>query len=110
MMGVMPATVLVPQNPSMSTEPLSDQIVMGHEVLDLIAARGGRCTLDALRADAQARFGASAVFGNCHGDRFAFDDLIGFLASRSKLVREGNEVSLGPVAGCSGHGHDDHGH
>ncbi len=95
----------------MATEPLSDGIVMGHEVLDLLFARGGSCPLAVLAADAAARFGPKAVYGNCHGDRFAFDELIEFLASRGKIDRHGDEVALGRVPGCSGHGHEHpHGH
>jgi probable metal-binding protein len=93
----------------MAIEPLSDQIVMGHEVLDLILERGGSCTLAELREDARAKFGPEAVFGNCHGDRFGFDGLVEFLASKGKVARQGDDVALGHVPGCSGHG-DDHAH
>jgi probable metal-binding protein len=105
MTPVMRPGAFLPQNPGMAMEPLPDQIVMGHEVLDLILERGGSCTLTELRADAQAKFGPGAVFGNCHGDRFAFDGLVEFLASKGKVARQGEEVSLGQVPGCSGHGH-----
>jgi probable metal-binding protein len=86
----------------------ADGIVMGHEILDLVAARG-RCTLAELKSDAARVFGAGAVFGNCHGDRFDIDGLVEFLASKGKLSRVGDEVTLGHVPGCSGHG-DDHTH
>lgn len=92
----------------MENQPLAGEIVMGHEVLDLIFERGGSCSVAALRADSAAKFGAAAVYGNCHGDRFSFDELLGFLASKGKIARSGDEVALGNVPGCSGHGHDHH--
>jgi probable metal-binding protein len=83
-----------------------DGIVMGHEILDLVAARQGRCTLDQLKADAARVFGPGAIFGNCHGDRFDIDGLVEFLASKGKLARQGDDVMLGEVPGCGGHDHD----
>lgn len=106
MTAVMCRAVRPGQNPPMHEHAPAAGIVMGHEVLDLVAARGGRCGYDVLRADAAARFGADAVFGNCHGDRFEFAGLVEFLASKGKLARLGDEVALGQVPGCSGHGHE----
>ncbi len=77
--------------------------ILGHEVLSLLAARGGRATVEELRDEAAHVFGTNAVFGNCHGDSFGFDGLLAFLESAGKLSREGEVVSLGRVPACSGH-------
>ncbi len=84
-------------------EPAPATVIPGHDVLSLIAARGGRCTVAELKAGVASTFGADAVFGNCHGDVFDFENLLGFLAQKGKLVRSGEEVSLGRVPACSGH-------
>ncbi|HTS01842.1 MAG TPA: DUF2492 family protein [Thermoanaerobaculia bacterium] len=81
-----------------------DAVVPGHDVLALIAARGGRCTVDELRGAAAAAFGEGAVFGNCDGDRFDFDALLAFLESKGKLALLGeDQLVLGAVPACSGH-------
>jgi probable metal-binding protein len=85
--------------------PLPSLVVPGHDVLTLIAARGGRCTVFELQAAAARSFGAAAVFGNCHGDRFDFDALLAFLERKGKIAREGDAVILGHAPACSGH-HD----
>jgi probable metal-binding protein len=77
--------------------------IMGHDVLSLVAEAGGRCSTEALRAAAAARFGSDAVYGNCHGQLFSFDQLLEFFAMKGKLAREGDEVALGRVPACSGH-------
>ena len=87
----------------MSANTVPELIVMGHEVLDLVVANGGRCSLDELRASAAARFGPHVVFSNCHGDRFDFEGLVEFLSGKGKLSRTGDVISLGAVPGCSGH-------
>ncbi len=78
----------------------SDSFVPGHEVLALLASRGGRCPLAELQAEAIATFGADAVYGNCHGDRFGFEGLVAFLSSRGKLRVEAGVATLGHVAAC----------
>jgi probable metal-binding protein len=80
-----------------------DAFVPGHDVLSLIAARGGRCSVAELQAAAARSFGAGAVFGNCHGDRFDFAQLLTFFEHKGKLVRSGDVLSLGAVPACSGH-------
>ena len=77
--------------------------VMGHDVLSLVAEAGGRCSVDNLRAGAAARFGAEAVYGNCHGRLFSFDELLDFFAEKGKLTRVGDEVALGHIPACSSH-------
>ncbi len=77
--------------------------VLGHELLSLLSQLGGTAAVEALRRAAHAAFGPDAVYGNCHGDRFSFDGVLAFLASRGKLTRRGDEVSLGTVPACDGH-------
>lgn len=81
----------------------ADGFVFGHEVLNLLVDRGGRLPVEELRRAAAEAFGADALYGNCHGDRFGFDGLLEFLASAGKLSRDGEDVALGRVPGCSGH-------
>ena len=78
--------------------------VPGHDVLALLVARGGQCTVDELRSAATAAFGEGTVFGNCHGDRFDFDGLLAFLEAKGKLALRGeDQLVLGAVPACSGH-------
>jgi probable metal-binding protein len=87
----------------MSQEDKAQTVVHGHDVLSLVAERGGRCTVFELRAAAAHAFGPKAVFGNCHGHLFDFDGLVEFLEGKGKLARAGEMLSLGPVPPCSGH-------
>jgi probable metal-binding protein len=78
-------------------------VIPGHDVLNLVAGRGGRCTVVELKAAAAQTFGADAAFGNCHGDLFDFESLLAFFERKGKLAREGDDVRLGAVPACSGH-------
>lgn len=78
-------------------------VVPGHDVLALIAVRGGTCTVPELKAAAARAFGSEAVFGNCHGNLFDFEGLLAFLAWKGKLTRSGDVLSLGAAPACSGH-------
>jgi probable metal-binding protein len=77
--------------------------VFGHELLSLLRQMGGEANVEAFRDAAAREFGADAVYGNCHGDRFSFHEVLAFLASRGKLERRGDEVALGTAPACSGH-------
>ncbi len=77
--------------------------VFGHEVLEILAARGGRLPVAELKSAAAEAFGAEAVYGNCHGDRFDFEGLLAFLSSAGKLSLDGDHAALGRNPGCSGH-------
>jgi probable metal-binding protein len=77
--------------------------VFGHDLLSVLQQMGGKASVEAFRNAAAAAFGANAVYGNCHGDRFSFDGVLAFLAAHGKLAHRGDEVSLGTVAACSGH-------
>ena len=80
-----------------------DGFVFGHEILGILADRGGSLPVAELKVLAAAAFGADALYGNCHGDRFDFEGLLAFLSSAGKLSVEGDVASLGRVPGCSGH-------
>lgn len=84
-------------------EPSAPGVIPGHDILSLVATRGGRCTVVELRAAAARTFGPEAVFGNCHGDLFDFEALLAFLERKGKIARSGDEVALGAVPACSGH-------
>ena len=77
--------------------------VFGHDLLSLLQQMGGKASVEGLRSAAAGAFGADAVYGNCHGDRFSFDGVLAFLAAHGKLAHRGDEVSLGTVPACSGH-------
>ncbi len=77
--------------------------VLGHELMSLLARMGGTTTVEGLRREAGSAFGRDAVFGNCRGDRFTFDEVLSFLASRGKLSLRGDDVFLGSVPACEGH-------
>jgi probable metal-binding protein len=81
----------------------AEGFVFGHEVLEILAARGGSLPVAELKGVAAELFGAEAVYGNCHGDRFDIDGLLGFLSSAGKLALEGDVASLGRNPGCTGH-------
>jgi probable metal-binding protein len=88
----------------MSTpEPVPATVIPGHDVLSLIAARGGHCSVAELKAAVERTFGPAAIFGNCHGDLFDFGQLLSFFERKGKLARTGDRVSLGAVPACSGH-------
>ena len=86
-------------------EPLVDERapVFGHDLLLLLQKMGGKAETEALRNAAAGAFGADAVYANCHGDRFSFDEVLAFFASKGKLERRGDHVFLGSVPACSGH-------
>jgi probable metal-binding protein len=78
-------------------------VIPGHDVLSLVAARGGHCTVAELKAAVERTFGPGAVFGNCHGDVFDFEALLVFFERKGKIARVGDEVTMGHVPACSGH-------
>jgi probable metal-binding protein len=86
-------------------ESLVDQRapVFGHDLLSLLQKMGGSVRVEDLRNAAAGAFGEDAVYGNCHGDRFSFDEVLAFLASKGKLEHRGDEVVLGSAPACSGH-------
>ncbi|MGE5344855.1 MAG: DUF2492 family protein [Acidithiobacillales bacterium] len=87
----------------MDALPGPNDPVLGHELISLLSQMGGAATVEALRRAARGAFGPDAVYGNCHGDRFTFNEVLTFLASRGKLSLRGDEVSLGTVPACDNH-------
>ena len=81
----------------------ADGFIFGHEVIGLLARGGGRLPVAELKAAAAEAFGADAVYGNCHGDRFDFEGLLEFLSSVGKLSVGGGFAALGHVPACGGH-------
>jgi probable metal-binding protein len=86
-----------------TSEPVPATVIPGHDILALLAERGGRATVPELRLAAATTFGPGVVFGNCHGDLFDFDGLLVFLEGKGKLARRGDDLALGSVPACSGH-------
>lgn len=72
----------------------------GHDLLSLVVARGGACSLEQLRADAAGVFGSEATFCNCGGDTFDLEGVLGFLASKGKIAITGDRIVLGNKPAC----------
>ena len=77
--------------------------LFGHDLLFLLQKMGGRARAEDLRNAAAGAFGEDALYANCHGGRFTFDEALAFLASKGKLEHLGDEVFLGSAPACSGH-------
>ncbi len=71
--------------------------VYGHELISLVVEMGGTTTVEALREAADGRFGQDAVYGNCAGNLFSFEEVLSFLASKGKIDMRGREISAGAV-------------
>lgn len=85
------------------TPDVSEQGIYGHEVLNLLVELGGAAPLDLFRKATVEAFGPEAVFCNCHGGRFNFEQLMDFFSSRGKVEIECQVVRLGGAQHCSGH-------
>ena len=85
------------------TQTATKQGIFGHEVLNLLTEFGGATTVETLRSAAAKAFGPDAVFCNCHGDTFNFDELMAFFSSRGKVETDGRSVCLRFSEPCSGH-------
>ena len=77
--------------------------VYGHELISLVVEMGGTTTVEALREAAEGRFGQNAVYGNCAGNLFSFEEVLSFLASKGKLELRSGTVTAGTVPACGGH-------
>lgn len=84
------------------TQNPAAQGIYGHEVLNLLMEFGGATTLDLLRASASEAFGPDAVFCNCHGGTFNFDQLMAFFTERGKVECDGRTVCLTFSQPCGG--------
>ncbi len=108
-------TNVIPKgNPRMKVSQISDaevasetpeqpRVVMGHDLVNLVASLGGDVEMEQLRSAAAAAFGPNAILADCHGDTFNVDELVAFLAWKGKLEVDGTRVRVGPVAPCSHH-------
>ena len=76
------------------------EAIYGHEILPIVGSRSEPWPVEELRVAVATAFGTGAVFQNCHGSRFDFDELLGFLSSKGKLAVHDGNVSLGVVPGC----------
>ncbi len=85
------------------THNTTDQGIYGHEVLNLLTEFGGATTVETLRSAAAKAFGSDAVFCNCHGGTFNFDQLMEFFIERGKVEIDGHNFCLGGAQPCSGH-------
>jgi probable metal-binding protein len=74
--------------------------IYGHEVIGIVARRSVPWPVEELRAAVTAAFGTEAVFQNCHGSRFNFDELLAFLSSKGKLSVQNGMVSAGSAPAC----------
>jgi len=72
----------------------------GHDLLGLLMAKGGNCSLEELRAASVAAHGAGATYCNCSGDTFDFDGVIAFLGSKGKIGLADGQIHLGPAPAC----------
>ena len=81
----------------------TEQGIYGHEVLNLLVEFGGTSTVETLRVASANAFGADAVFCNCHGGRFDFEQLIAFFIERGKVESDGRTVCLTFSQPCGGH-------
>ncbi len=75
--------------------------VMGHEVLQVLADLGGDAPVEQLKEEVFQRFGSGAVFANCAGNLFNFEQLLVFLESRKKLEVAGQHIRLGIIPACN---------
>lgn len=85
------------------TQHAAEQGIYGHEVLNLLMEFGGSTTVETLRNAAAETFGPEAVYCNCHGGRFDFDQLMEFFSSRGKVETDGWCVCLTYSQPCGGH-------
>lgn len=76
------------------------EAIYGHEILGIIATRPTPWPVEELRNAVAATFGTAAVFQNCHGSHFDFDELLGFLSAKGKLSVQNGTVSLGHAPAC----------
>ena len=77
--------------------------VYGHVLISLVVEMGGTSTVEALREAAAGRFGAEAIYANCAGHFFSFEEVLGFLASKGKVELRSGTVTAGTLPACGGH-------
>ena len=70
--------------------------IHAHEVLELIEQFGGQQEKPALRQKVVEKFGDGAVFANCSGRQFTFDELIDFFQNKGRIHIKGDLIVLNP--------------
>lgn len=66
---------------------MSDSI-HGHEVMEMMLARGGQFSEESLKSAMAARFGAQARYHTCSASGLDADGLIALLRTRGKFVED----------------------
>jgi probable metal-binding protein len=77
------------------------QTVHAHQILDMLDQRAEPITLDTLKSEVQQAFAADAIFSNCKGDAFNFDQLIEFMLRNQKIVIADGKVRLNKAHVCN---------
>jgi probable metal-binding protein len=68
--------------------------IHAHEVLEIIEQFGGQQEKSALRQKVTEKFGDDAVFANCSGRQFTFDELIDFFQGKGRILIKGDLIVL----------------
>lgn len=69
-------------------------IIHAHNLLELLLQYDGGMTKDALLHEITNRFGEAVLFTNCTENTYTFDQILQFLASRDKIIVEGDTISV----------------
>jgi len=68
--------------------------IHAHKVLEVIEQFGGQKEMSALRQKVAEKFGNDAVFANCSGRQFTFDELIDFFQDKGRILIKGDLIVL----------------
>lgn len=60
-------------------------MIHAHEILKLIGNNDRAFTKESLRDTVDKSFGSNAVFTNCSGNPYAYDEIFQFFLDRSKI-------------------------
>ncbi len=74
--------------------------IHGHEVLQMMMASGKTYTKASLAEEILGKFGADARFYTCSAENMTAAQLVEFLDSRGKLVRQGTGFQTSPDLMC----------
>ena len=77
------------------------QTVHAHQILDMLDHRTEPIALDTLKSEVQEAFGANAIYSNCKGNAFNFDQLIEFMLRNQKIVIADGKVRLNKANVCN---------
>lgn len=82
--------------------------VHGHEILERLITAGGTMRLGDLRGAAFSAFGEDAQYHTCSAQGMSFDELIDFLAQRSKVEVVAGQITVFAENVCAGGASHDH--